>query len=284
MRVAEPVETALVFACGDARLLGVLHHPTRATKRGMLLVVGGPQYRVGSHRQFVLLAREVAASGFAVMRFDYRGMGDSGGEPRAFEQIDDDIRSAVDALIEQLPAVEEVVLWGLCDAASAILLYAHRDARIAGVVLLNPWVRTEQGLAKSYLRHYYLQRLTDGEFWRKLLQGRFAAMKSVRSLACNMQTAWAGEQKNDRSSTARFPQRMLNGLERFKGYVLVILSGQDLTAGEFKDLVSASRSWRRALTRERVERRDLIEANHTFSRRVWRDQVAAWTTEWMQSW
>ena len=46
-----------------------------AASRGMLIVVGGPQYRAGSHRQFTLLARDVAATGVPTMRFDYRGMG-----------------------------------------------------------------------------------------------------------------------------------------------------------------------------------------------------------------
>ena len=36
-----------------------------------------------------------------------------------------------------------------------------RDQRITGLVLLNPWVRTDQGAAKTYLKHYYLTRLLD---------------------------------------------------------------------------------------------------------------------------
>jgi len=62
----------------------------------VLIIVGGPQYRVGSHRQFVLLARHLAAQGIPVMRFDVRGMGDSKGKPRNFGQLDDDLRAATD--------------------------------------------------------------------------------------------------------------------------------------------------------------------------------------------
>ena len=39
----------------------------------MVIVVGGPQYRAGSHRQFTLLARHIAAAGYPVLRFDARG-------------------------------------------------------------------------------------------------------------------------------------------------------------------------------------------------------------------
>src|SRR3546814_2482234 len=38
-------------------------------------------------------------------------------------------------------------------SASAILFYAQRDSRVAGVALLNPWVRTPESEADTYLRH-----------------------------------------------------------------------------------------------------------------------------------
>jgi hypothetical protein len=74
------------------------------------------------------------------------------------------------------------------------------------------------------------------------------------------------------------------GLKRFSGRILVILSGNDLTAEEFRSLVRASRPWRKLLRAERVQRRDYPEADHTFSRDAWRKQVAQWTREWLQSW
>jgi hypothetical protein len=55
-------EEPLLFRCENARLVGILHRPAEQRTRGVLLVVGGPQYRVGSHRQFVLLAREFETS------------------------------------------------------------------------------------------------------------------------------------------------------------------------------------------------------------------------------
>ena len=50
------VERALTFDCCGERLVGVLAEPAAFSKLGLVLVVGGPQYRVGSHRQFVLNA------------------------------------------------------------------------------------------------------------------------------------------------------------------------------------------------------------------------------------
>jgi hypothetical protein len=77
---------------------------------------------------------------------------------------------------------------------------------------------------------------------------------------------------------------MFSGLSRFRGKILVILSGNDLTAQEFSDLVKSSRQWRKLLTSSRVTGLSLPEANHTFSRREWRDQVAIWTKDWIYSW
>ena len=71
-------------------------------------MVGGPQYRVGSHRQFALLARRLAAAGTACMRFDYRGMGDSTGDSRTFEHIEHDLRCAIETFVMGVPELEEV--------------------------------------------------------------------------------------------------------------------------------------------------------------------------------
>jgi hypothetical protein len=65
--------------------------------------------------------------------------------------------------------------------------------------------------------------------------------------------------------------------------VLLILSGNDLVAQEFKDVVARSSRWQGLLAGERITRHDLPEANHTFSRREWRDQIARWTEMWVKS-
>lgn len=287
-------EIPLVFECHGVKLLGLLHQGVPEAARGVLIVVGGPQYRVGSHRQFVLLARDLAQAGFPVLRFDYRGMGDAEGEFAGFEQIDADISSAIDAFFVQVPNLRNLVIWGLCDAASAALFYAWRDPRIVGLVLLNPWLRTEAGQARTYLRHYYLARLVNPDLWRKIGRGEFSLMASLRSLLALVEQVWRGgrdsppvteiatEIRIPASHQPPLPERMADGLRRFSGSVLLILSGDDLTAAEFRDVTRASRRWRRLLAQPRVTIREYPAANHTFSRRDWRDQVAVWTREWLQ--
>lgn len=279
-------EHPLVFDCAGERLIGIVTQPEQAADNGIVIVVGGPQYRAGSHRQFTLLARQLAEQGIVSIRFDYRGMGDSEGGPRNFEVIDADIRAAVDALMKQVPKLRAVTLWGLCDAASAALYYGHADARVNRLVLLNPWVHSEAGAARVRLKHYYLSRLLSKSFWLKLLSGKVKVGASVGNLAQSARQA-SGEADtrvaltDPRHGGPGYIDRMLDGLKRFGGEVQIILSGQDLTAQEFVELTRNDKGWRKACRNQRIAFTPLKEANHTFSTHTWRDQVGVWTGQWI---
>ncbi|HJV74492.1 MAG TPA: hydrolase 1, exosortase A system-associated [Noviherbaspirillum sp.] len=277
-------ERPLCFSCLGAVLYGILSLPERPCHRAVLIVVGGPQYRAGSHRQFVLLARALASHGYPVLRFDYRGMGDSEGAPRNFEQVDDDLRTAVDQLLTAVPTIREVVIWGLCDGASAALFYAYRDPRISGLVLVNPWAHTEQGEAKARLKHYYRARLVDPAFWRKIMRGEFQAYTALHSLGTMVRRAFGMSTAGSPIKGAHsLPDRLFYGLAHFSGMVLIILSENDLTAQEFSELAQGSSSWRKLMQSPRVQRFDLPEANHTFARRDWWEQVIGTTAEWLRA-
>lgn len=279
------MERALVIRCNGRRLVGILHAPAKPRRRGVLVVVGGPQYRVGSHRQFVALARHLAAADVPVLRFDYSGMGDSDGAKADFEAAEPDIAAALDEFFRQSPGLEDVVLWGLCDAASAAMMYASRDPRVVGLVLLNPWVRQPQSEARTYLRHYYLSRLFDVAQLKRLVTGQMNVAASVRDLVRTLWTSVRSPRSSGAGSAPRppFVVRMRDGLTQFTGKSLLILSGDDLTAAEFKDEVARSPAWRAALERPSVARHDFPEANHTFSTQAWRERVASWTLDWIGS-
>ena len=279
-----PDERALTFTCGGDTLYGIVSPVAGDCRRGVLVVVGGPQYRIGSNRQFTLLARSLQKDGIAAMRFDYRGMGDSEGETRDFDDVGDDLRAAVDAFTDAVPGMREVVLWGLCDAASAITLYAARDARVTGLVLLNPWVRSADSLARTTLRHYYKDRLLDGAFWRGLLRGRLNPVRSLRSLFELAGAARAKPSATAAGAAANLPDRMHAGMRDFKGKVMIVISGADLTGREFSDLAAATPKWKQLLEAPAVTRHRIDKADHTFSRADWREQVAAWTAAWVKSW
>lgn len=287
---------AVIFGCEKATLTGILHETSGISSRGVLVVVGGPQYRVGSHRQFVYLARELAAQGIPVFRFDYRGMGDSTGDLRGFEEIQEDIRCAVDAFIESCEGLEEVAIWGLCDAATAATFYAPTDERITGLVLANPWVYSASGAAKAYLKHYYIDRFFSRALWQKVLRGEYKPLASARSLlgmafrasrssqqSASAIPAHSSETANVAGSVEDLAERLADGLDKFPGKILLILSGEDLTAAEFSDVVKGSRTLRRILSEGRVQLVDLDGADHTFSEFKWRAKVDQLSAAWVSS-
>jgi exosortase A-associated hydrolase 1 len=286
-------ERAVAFGCGGDTLVGIVAEPRDgpAAETALVLVVGGPQVRCGSHRQFTQLARAAAAAGFATLRFDVRGMGDAQGEQRTFEQLDDDIAAAIGAVQAACPGVRRVALWGLCDGASASLLYLHatQDTRVAGLVLANPWVRSAETLARAHVKHYYWNRLRQPSFWRKLLGGG-VALQALRGLVTNLRTVrGAGPQRPGADNAYQapaalpFPQRMLAAAEAFKRPVLWVLSGQDYTAKEFIEATAAAPRWQAVLRRSTSARLELAAADHTFSGGDDEAQVQAASTRWLQS-
>ena len=259
-------ERPVVFNCAEQRLLGIMHEAGGNAQTGMVIVVGGPQYRVGSHRQFVLMARAFAAAGIAVLRFDYRGMGDAEGEQRNFEKVEEDIRTAVNCLMDDQPQLKTIVLFGLCDAASAILMYVPSDSRIDKLVLLNPWVHTEAGEAKAYLKNYYLQRLMQRSFWKKLLTGQFKPGRSLREAGESIRTASGREEENSATvGGSEFIEQMRLGLDAFKGSVLTVISGRDLTAAQFSERLRSNRKWAKTVKQSRMKTLAFAKADHTFS-------------------
>ena len=279
------VEDAVIFGCAGEQLVGVLAQPDSTNDSsdiGVLVVVGGPQYRVGCHRQFLLLSRRVAAAGYPVFRFDYRGMGDSSGEKRDFDTVSEDIGAAIDAFLSVRPTVKSVVLWGLCDGASASLIYADasKDARIAGLILLNPWVRSEVSLAQTHIKHYYGNRLMQKEFWLKLLTGKLQVVRSIRGLVSSLLLARGSSGKQEDGSRS-FQQRMADGWKAMPGKVLLILSGQDYTAMEFLDYASSSSEWSELIAGKRVTRVDIADADHTFSTAGFRAVVEDESIKWL---
>jgi exosortase A-associated hydrolase 1 len=273
-------EQTFLFDADDATLVGIVSVPTsRVASTGVLVVVGGPQYRVGSHRQFVLLARALARRGIAAMRFDCAAMGDSAGIERSFTERDGEIRGAIDAFVRVVPSVQHVAIWGLCDAASAALMYAADDARVTRLVLLNPWVRSETGLAKAQLKHHYSAKLVDRTFWTRLVSGRVGLWRALREFIATWRTARHSAREPQAALT--YQERMANGWKRFGGDILLICSGNDLTAREFLDHAASDPAWAGLVDAPRVSRRSFDEADHTFSRAQWRDQVATWTADWI---
>ena len=289
---AASAEYPVAFRCGgDDELAGIVHRGADGARVGVVIVVaGGPQYRVGAHRQFVSLARLCAGRGFPVLRFDLRGMGDSSGLHVGYDQSRPDIRSAIDEFLRLEPGVREVALFGECNSATGILFYAALDERVRQIALANPWVRTPEVQAEAILKHYYLDRLRSREFWQHVRSGRFDALASLRSLLQLVVTFVRGRKRLREGAGADgqadfdhlpLPSKTAQGLRRFRGRVLLLMSGRDLIAREFDQVTQTSKDWQGLLDDPRISRKDIADADHTFSKPEAKAEAQGALLDWL---
>jgi pimeloyl-ACP methyl ester carboxylesterase len=98
-----------------------------------------------SYRPYVKLARFLEQRGFASIRFDCFGFGDSEGDLRE-ASVESQIEDTLDAIacLRSQANVEQLVLFGVRFGATIAALTALRDARIQGVGLVAPIVNGSQ--------------------------------------------------------------------------------------------------------------------------------------------
>ena len=259
-------ERPVVFDVAGDQCLGIVHLPDEPAGLGVVIIVVGPQYRAGSHRQFVQTARYLAAQGFPVFRFDYRGMGDSEGDTRGFDEIADDIGSALQ-IFAQAAKLEKFALFGLCDGASAAMIYASEDPRIVGLALLNPWVHSAEREAAVRLKNYYVARLFNPDFWKKVVSRQVDWKHSLQDFGlrlCLAVKSLVFPTKTDYQDKD-FVTRMLMSGGAFGGATFLALSGNDLVADEFDLLCRTDKDWTRLRNRATTAVVRFDESDHTFS-------------------
>jgi pimeloyl-ACP methyl ester carboxylesterase len=133
----------------DGRLFGVLTLPEAApvpSRPAFVFLSAGLLHRVGPYRLHVRLARTLARLGFAALRVDLAGMGDSPPRdaPSYRQSVDDDFAAILEALDARL-GQPQVVLAGLCTGADNATLLALHEPRVAGLVLLDPICYPDRG-------------------------------------------------------------------------------------------------------------------------------------------
>lgn len=271
-------ENAIAFHCGHDELIGVHHIGDPSCTLGVLFIVGGRQYRAGAHRQFTVLARDLSRQRYPAFRFDVRGMGDSSGEPRHFLELDGDIRSALEAFRTQSPQLRTVLLWGLCDGASAAIVSAGSLPLVGGVVMVNPWITTNDSAAKVQLKHYYRDRVFSDQFWRKLLSGKVNWKESLASFFSTIGRALI---RSPRNSETALPDTVFDAIVQFEGKVCILISEHDITAREFEEEYSKRIKLQKLSDKNTALHR--VMADHTFSSLEQHERLSALTIEFTET-
>lgn len=305
------MEEPILFSSEGKRLYGILHLPEGGAASApvasvLMMVVGGPQTRVGCHRAYVHLARSLCREGIAVFRFDYAGLGDGEGEFLGYEFAAPSIRAAIDCMYERLPELASLIVWSLCDGSAASAVYAPLDRdRIAGMVLCNPFVVSSQGEARTYLRHYYIRRLFQKDFLISLLTFRFNPFKSARGMTDLARKALATGKSSGPNTRigpggmsapgslvrdgqvlppgcfreADVRAEVMKGIGAFGKPITFLLSSGDMTALEFEGVVRSEKTTAKLLRSGRIDIRKIADADHTFSKSEYRTRVVAETAQ-----
>src|SRR5437867_9038548 len=137
METAERGATPIQFGDLVSPLFGWYHSPAGARRAGGIVLcnpIGDDLCR--AHRPLRHLAERLAAAGFPVLRFDYRGTGDAAGDERASALVAgwlNDLGAAADELRAR-GGIARVTLVGLRAGATLAAVVAAARADIDGVV------------------------------------------------------------------------------------------------------------------------------------------------------
>jgi alpha-beta hydrolase superfamily lysophospholipase len=268
-------------------------------KPAVLMLNAGSIHHVGPHRLYTRLARELAARGHAVLRFDLEGIGDSilrgaGREnhpyqPRAIADVADAI-----AMLRREHVSERFVVLGLCSGAyhafQAGLQLA--DAPIERLVLINPWYfHWEEGLSlDTSSSHYedvaaYSASVRDPERWKKLLLGRVDEIRLFRiALAHVAKTAkgrWEDLREMVMPSAGTRLSRDLIAVGRL-GRPIHLFQSDGEPAGAIL-ATEAARASRRLTRAGLLHSQRIAGGDHTLSQSAPRDQLVARIHELLSS-
>jgi dienelactone hydrolase len=214
----------------SASLMGILSRPAPELpirRPAVVILNTGIAHRVGHHRMYVTMARELAALGHLAFRFDFSGIGDSASRGNSLSP-DEAHRADVSEALDWLAAscnVHEAVLIGLCSGADIALNYGHSDKRVVGLVLLDP---TIPPTARFYA-HYIGRRLTQLRSWGSFVSGRGRIWQQLSERARLAFGAASAEPASaaDHKIRSELEQLYLKSLDR-NLKLLVVLTGGPL--------------------------------------------------------
>lgn len=299
MTATQPcLEDAVFFGASDRKLFGILHKPTTGNRSTALLCLNaGLQYRVGPHRVYVKLARRLSADGFAVLRCDLPGIGDSPG-PEPEKHFDlyraTDVISAIDYL-QSLGSVSRIVLLGICAGARVAFKAAALDPRVDAVVAWStpvlsggldmpesPESHAPSKKASMLLIARWLGKSLSPRVWRDYFSAGNTLKGAWQKLA-RVTSAWRGRRQRPATGQISFLEAIDSYLDSGRKACFAYGELDRLEDEEFKErfpqIVSASD--------KRQSYRLIPGGDHTFtsveSERLVINETEAWLKEWYPS-
>jgi uncharacterized protein len=171
-------EESFFFNPGPDQLFGFLHLPTGHINGRIVFCHALAEEKLWSHRVYVNFARTAATAGFAVLRFDMRGEGDSSREFEdcTIESRVEDVCMASRELRQRVPHDTPMTLVGHRLGGSIALQALARDPQLASqVVVWDPVLDGDEYLGQLLRSNLTTQMATEG----KVVRNREALMKAM---------------------------------------------------------------------------------------------------------
>lgn len=262
--VHSPINDTLVtFTNRGQKIFGMLHRPVAGTDSlcpGIIMLHGFTGTSVEPHRLFVTTARNLAQKGFYVLRFDFRGSGQSEGDfaDMTYRGEVSDALTAISFLGSQ-PDVDSVRIGviGLSLGGAVACHVAGAQPNVTSVVLWAPATalnRLAESLARAMLN--LSQELTIGF------------------------VDWSGNRVGPKFMKQLGNERPLAELLKFDGPVLIIHGDND-KAVPLSDSQTIQRIFNER--QKRVELKVIEGADHTFNSVKWENEVIQATVDWFEN-
>lgn len=279
---------------------GVLTLPDGAPPRAaLLLITAGVKYRTGPSQLYIAVARSLAAQGFATLRIDAIGVGESDGLLEAgpshviFQSAErgrfvPDVEVAFQALADRLGPQVRVFVGGLCGGGLTAQLAAAKikDRRLAGVLSFNIAIRHTPtpgrrpapvaSEAKATLAAYP-KKLLKPQTWKRLASGAVRIGHVKRTLAA---AAGRSHTAEDSGMNPLFIPSFTHLLKR-KVRHLLIFSGNDDRWAPFNDLILGP-VLKGAREGSAHSVKFIADADHHLCLPEWRQEAFAWIVDWMR--
>lgn len=134
----------VVFEGEGESLVGDLYRPVASGDRAAPAVVVAGSWCTVKEQMAGRYARGLAERGYVALAFDFRGYGESGGQPRDLESPEGKIRDIQDAVtyLRTAPGVapDRIGALGICAGAGYIAGSATSDDRVRSLALVAPWL------------------------------------------------------------------------------------------------------------------------------------------------
>jgi len=172
-------EEPVYFESRGYKLFGIFHPPKDGNNDfGIIFANSGMQNRVGPHRLYVVFARILSQIGYAVLRIDLPGIGESEGTltETHFDAYDQDGLTSAINFMKRTKNIKRLALFGICAGARTSLKAGSIDRRVDGLVL---WSLPIISIAPSMTSPDRLRKAVSIHAWKKYFDSSRGNFKSI---------------------------------------------------------------------------------------------------------